>query len=351
MLQIASQCDASSVVRAASGTQTTQRDRDQQPDEAQQRGQGQQRHPGKQRGAKKQGNYRIDSSRGSMRSWLFLVPALAVFAVFMFFPLGRSFVLSFQGNDILGRPSGFVGFDHYVRLLQDPDFHTVLWTTFAFVVLTVVPVIVISLFLALTLHQRLRAVRFFRTAFALPFAFSVATASVIFAVMFNQATGVLNGILGVLGLSRVGWLTDPSVALISIALTTVWMQIGYNLLVLSAGLGAVPDDIIEAARLDGAGGLRLQRSVIIPLLTPQLFFLVVTGTIHSLQSFGQIHILTRGGPQHTTTTLVYSIYEQAFAHNNSNFGYASAQAIVLMLVVVLITVLQFGVLERKVFYR
>lgn len=294
---------------------------------------------------------RADSRRGSMSSWLYLVPALVLFSIFMFYPLARSFVLSFQDNDILGRPAGFVGFDHYVRLLQDPEFHTVLWTTLVFVVITVVPVIAISLFLALMLHQRLRAIRFFRTAFASPFAFSVATASVIFAVMFNQATGVLNGILGMLGISRVGWLTDPSVALISIAVTTVWMQIGYNLLVLSAGLGSIDDDIVEAARLDGAGGLRLQRSIIIPLLTPQIFFLVVTGTIHSLQSFGQIHILTKGGPQHSTTTLVYSIYEQAFAYSNSNFGYASAQAVVLLLVVILITALQFGVLERRVFYR
>jgi GNAT superfamily N-acetyltransferase len=101
--------------------------------------------------------------------------------------------------------------------------------------------------------------------------------------------------------------------------------------------GAVPEDIIEAARLDGAHGLRLQWSVIIPLITPQLFFLAVTGTITSLQSFGQIHILTRGGPDSATTTLVYSIYEQAFANNNSNFGYASAQAIVLLLVVLAVT--------------
>ncbi|UQN28057.1 carbohydrate ABC transporter permease [Brachybacterium kimchii] len=294
---------------------------------------------------------RRPSRRGQYSSWLYLVPALAVFAVFMFYPLARSFVLSFQGNDILGRPAGFVGAEHYLKLLQDSEFHAVLLRTIAFVVLTVVPVIAISLMLSLLLHQRIRGIRFFRTAFASPFAFSVATASVIFAVMFNQATGVLNGILGTFGIGRVGWITDPHIALISIALTTVWMQMGYNLLVLSAGLGSVPDDIIEAARLDGAGGLRMQRSIIIPLLTPQIFFLLVTGTINSLQSFGQIHILTRGGPQGSTTTLVYSIYEQAFAYGNSNFGYASAQAIVLLLVVVVITALQFGLVERKVFYQ
>jgi sn-glycerol 3-phosphate transport system permease protein len=294
---------------------------------------------------------RRPSRQGQYSSWLYLVPALAVFAVFMFYPLARSFVLSFQGNDILGRPAGFVGAEHYLKLLQDSEFHAVLLRTILFVVLTVIPVIAISLMLSLLLHQRIRGIRFFRTAFASPFAFSVATASVIFAVMFNQATGVLNGILGTFGIGRVGWITDPHIALISIALTTVWMQMGYNLLVLSAGLGSVPDDIIEAARLDGAGGLRLQRSIIIPLLTPQIFFLLVTGTINSLQSFGQIHILTRGGPQGSTTTLVYSIYEQAFAYGNSNFGYASAQAIVLLLVVVVITALQFGLVERKVFYQ
>ena len=192
--------------------------------------------------------------------------------------------------------------------------------------------------------------RFFRTAFALPFAFSVATASVIFGVLFNPALGVLNGLLLHLGVDRVAWLTDPDRAALG-GLATVWMQIGYNLLVLSAGLGAMPDDVLEAARLDGAAGLRLQRSIIMPLITPQLFFLLVTGTIHSLQSFGQIHILTRGGPDDRTTTLVYSIYDQAFANNNSNFGFASAQAIVLLVIVLIITAIQFGVLERRVFYR
>jgi sn-glycerol 3-phosphate transport system permease protein len=227
----------------------------------------------------------------------------------------------------------------------------VLWVTFAFTVLTVFPSIAIALLIALLLQGRIRAVRFFRTAFALPFAFSVATASVIFGVLYNPASGVLNGLLSYIGVDKVQWLTDPSLAIWSVAAATVWMQLGYNLLVISAGLGALPEDVLEAARLDGAAGLRLQRSIIMPLITPQLFFLVVVGTIHALQSFGQIKILTVGGPEGTTTTLVYSIYEQAFANNNSNYGYASAQAMVLLLVVLAITAVQFGVLERKVFYR
>ena len=289
--------------------------------------------------------------RGSWLALAYLLPALAVFGVFIFWPLVKSVLLSVQGTDILGNPSGFVGFVNYSKLFSDEDFLKVLWVTFAFTVLTVLPSIAIALFLGLLLQSRIRGVRFFRTAFALPFAFSVATASVIFGVLYNPASGVLNGLLSHVGVGKVHWLTDPDLALWSVSAATVWMQVGYNLLVISAGLGALPDDVIEAARLDGASGLRLQRSIIMPLITPQLFFLVVVGTIHSLQSFGQIKILTVGGPEGRTTTLVYSIYEQAFANNNSNYGYASAQAMVLLLVVLVITALQFGVLERKVFYR
>jgi sn-glycerol 3-phosphate transport system permease protein len=288
--------------------------------------------------------------RESWGALAYLLPALVVFAAFFFFPLARSFYLSFQRSDLFGRPSGFVGLKHYTDLFTDPGFGKVLLVTLAFTLLTVIPSMLIGLVLALLLQDRIRAVRFFRTAFALPFAFSVATAAVVFGVMLNPATGVINGLLSYVGVAPVGWLTEPSTALISVAATSVWMQVGYNLLVLSAGLGAVPDDVLEAARLDGASGLRLQTGIVLPLISPQLFFLAVTGTVQALQSFGQIHILTRGGPDRSTTTLVYSIYDVAFANNNSNFGAGSAQAIVLLVVVLAITAFQFGFLQRKVFY-
>jgi sn-glycerol 3-phosphate transport system permease protein len=289
--------------------------------------------------------------RYGLSAFAYLLPALVVFGVFVFWPLVKSVILSVQGTDILGNPSGWVGLVNYGKLFSDPDFGKVLWVTLGFTVLTVVPSIAIALLAALLLQGRIRGIRFFRTAFALPFAFSVATASVIFGVLYNPASGVLNGLLSYIGVDKVHWLTDPDLALFSVSGATVWMEIGYNLLVLSAGLGALPDDVLEAARLDGAHGWRLQRSIVMPLITPQLFFLVVVGTIHSLQSFGQIKILTVGGPEGRTTTLVYSIYEQAFANNNSNYGYASAQAMVLLLIVLIITAVQFGVLERRVFYR
>ena len=288
---------------------------------------------------------------GWLTALAFLAPSLAVFAVFVFWPLVRTVYLSFHGSDIIGRPTLFVGLRQYETLFTSPTVRDVLVNTLFFSLLTVIPSLVLAVLIALLLQQRLAGIGIFRTLMATPFAFSVATASVVFAIFFNPGVGVLNGFLQLLGQHPVGWLTDPSKALPSIALATVWLQLGYNVLVLSAGLNAIPDEVYEAARLDGARGLSLVRHVTLPLLTPTLFFLLVVTTIISLQSFGQIHILTRGGPAGATTTLVYAIYVNAFAFGNSNFGLASAQAIVLFFVVLLVTAVQFGVLERRVFYR
>jgi sn-glycerol 3-phosphate transport system permease protein len=297
---------------------------------------------------------RRPASRAS--GWLtalaFLAPSLALFSVFIFWPLVRTVYLSFLGSDIIGRPTIFVGLRQYEQLFTSPTVREVLGTTALFSLLTVVPSLVLAVLVALLLQQRLAGIGIFRTLMATPFAFSVATASVVFAIFFNPGVGVLNGFLQFLHLGHgIGWLTDPKWALPSIALTTVWLQLGYNVLVLSAGLNAISEEIYEAARLDGARGFSMVHRVTLPLLTPTLFFLLVVTTIISLQSFGQIHILTRGGPAGATTTLVYSIYVNAFAFGNSNFGLASAEAIVLFFIVLAVTAVQFGVLERRVFYR
>lgn len=288
---------------------------------------------------------------GGAMGLLFLVPSLAIFTLFVFWPLVRTVDLSLRGSDIFGRPTLFVGLAQYQSVVASPQVRETMLNTLAFTVMTVVPGLVLAILVAILLQQRLAGIGVFRTLMATPFAFSVATSSVVFAIFFNPGVGVLNGFLQVLGQHPVGWLTDPSRALISVAITTVWLQLGYHVLVLSAGLNAIPDDVYEAARLDGARGLGTAWHVTLPLLTPTLFFLLVVSTITSLQSFGQIHILTRGGPAGATTTLVYSIYVNAFAFGNSNFGLASAQAILLFVLVLAVTAVQFGVLERRVFYR
>ncbi|WP_051970130.1 carbohydrate ABC transporter permease [Kitasatospora azatica] len=283
-------------------------------------------------------------------AWAYLLPSLAVFAVFLGYPLYRTLYLSTHGNDLFGAPTRYVGLQHYTELLGSAQFGRTLVTTALFVLLTVVPGVLGALALVLLLENRIRGVRLLRSAFALPFAFSVASASVVFGVFYNPATGVLNGLLSQAGLGPVDWLTDSHYALVSVAVTTVWLNLGYNVLVLSAGIGSIPPEITEAARLDGAAGWRLARSVTVPLLGPHLFFLVVVSTINALQSFGQINILTQGGPDGASRTLVYSVYEKAFAYGSSDFGAASAQAVVLLVVVLACTAVQFGVVERKVHY-
>lgn len=287
----------------------------------------------------------------NLHSWtslLYLLPAIIVFAVFIVYPLIRTFTLSASGTDILGRQSQFVGMRNFQRVFTDPEFGKIMLNTLLFAVYTVVPTIVLSLIIALMLNKESTVNRVFRTVFALPFAYSVSAASIIFSAFFNPATGLFNAIVQHFGGQPVGWLTSSQFALPSIAMTTVWMNIGYNVLVLLAGLGSVPDEIVEAARLDGASGFRLQWSIMIPMIMSQVFFLIITDTIQSLESFGQIHVLTKGGPDSSTTTLVYDIYMHGFANNSSNFGYASAEAIVLIVVVAIITLIQFTTVGKKV---
>ena len=280
-----------------------------------------------------------------------LAPSLVLFTAWIFYPLGRSVYLSFHGNDLFGRPSAFVGLAQFQLVFTSPSLRDTILRTVAFTLLTVIPGLLIGTLIALALQAPIRGVGVFRTLLATPFAFSVATASVIFQIFFNPGVGVFNAILNVVHLHPVGWLTNPATALASVAVATVWLQLGYNVLVLSAGLQGIPEEIYEAARLDGARGFSLTRFVTLPLLTPTLFFLLVVSTVIAIQSFGQIHILTRGGPAGATTTLVYSLYLNAFAFGSTNYGLASAQALILFLIVVVVTALQFGILERKVFYR
>ncbi|MEE2037799.1 sugar ABC transporter permease [Nocardiopsis sp. CT-R113] len=282
-------------------------------------------------------------------AWAFLAPSMAVFALFLAYPLGRTVYLSLHGNDIIGRPNRFVGLSHFAEMAS-PEFAGVLLTTLLFTLGVVVPGVVGALVVVLLLEGVVRGQRFLRGAFALPFAFSVASASVIFSVFYSPGNSVLNGILYRLGLAEVPWLTSQEMALWSVCITTVWMNLGYGVLVLAAGIGSIPREVNEAARIDGATGVRLAWNVTVPMLGPQLFFLIVISTINALQSFGQIHILTRGGPVGSTSTLVYSVFEEAFAYGTSDFGRASAQALVLLVVVLVCTAVQFGVIERKVHY-
>lgn len=293
---------------------------------------------------------RIRQRREKVLASLFLLVPLTVFMTFIFVPLVRTIWLSLHSTDMFGRPRDLVWFDQYVTMLSDPGLRKVLLTTVAFTAVTVIPSILLGLLLALSLQSRTRRIGVFRTLMATPFAFSAAAAAVLFEIFYSPSVGVLNGILNRLDLTEIGWLTDPDWALFSLGAVVVWRDLAFSMLVLSAGLGSVPTEVLEAASLDGAGRWRTMRSIVLPLLTPSIFFLLVVSTISSLQTFGEINILTKGGPDGATSTLVYSLYQSAFAFGASDYGMASVKAVVLMTLVGIVTVIQFRVLQKKVFY-
>src|SRR5438270_12625046 len=279
----------------------------------------------------------------------YLAPALFIFVVFVFIPHGRTFYLSFYNTRSTGVISTFNGIDHYIDLVTSATFRSSLLATGLFALYTVPVGIALGLILAVMLNQRLRGISVFRTMMSSTIAVSAAVGSLIWLLLFNPSLGLLNYVLSLVGIHGPDWLIQPATAIVAVSLTTVWLMLGTNIIVLLAGLQGVPEEIYEAARLDGARGVRLFTRITIPMVSPSLFFLVVVDTIAVLQSFTQIHLMTRGGPVDATRALVYSIYLDAF--QNFQFGYASAQAVILFLLVLALTLVQFGILERRVHYQ
>lgn len=279
----------------------------------------------------------------------YLAPSLIIFIAFIFVPLGRTFFLSLYNTRTTGVPSTFAGLDHYVELVTSEAFRTGMVATVLFTAYTVPLGILVGLMLAVLLDQPLPGITVFRTLVSSTIAVSAAVGSLIWLLLFNPSLGLLNYVLSVAGIRGPEWLIQPSSAIVAVSITTIWLVLGTNVIVLLAGLQGVPQEIYEAARLDGARGLRMFLRITVPMVSPSLFFLLVVDTIAVLQAFTQIHVMTRGGPVDTTRVLVYSIYLDAF--QNFQFGFASAQAVILFALVLGLTVVQFRVVERRVHYQ
>jgi sn-glycerol 3-phosphate transport system permease protein len=288
--------------------------------------------------------------RETLLGLLFVLPGLAGLGMFVIFPLFQAVYLSMMGSDILGNPTRFVGTQHFTELLT-PEFGQILLHTVVFTLVVVVGGVLLPMSLAVPLSQKLPGMRVFRTLFTLPFAYSASAAGVVWLLMLDPAMSPVNWLLRLLGVVAPHWTTDSGWALVTVSGVTMWTVSGFNLLVLAAGLAGIDEEVLEAASIDGATGVRQFVSVVLPMISPSLFFVIVTTTLTALQSLGQPQVMTDGGPNGATSTLVYSIYNQAFHNNNSNYGLASAQGLVLLLVGVLLAVVQFGVIERRVHYR
>lgn len=280
--------------------------------------------------------------------WFCLVPTLFVLALFVGYPALDSLFLSFHDVDSFTRLNTFIGMENYRQLFSSADYWHTAKISFLFMLYTVAPSVLFALAVAVALDATPFFQGVFRTIFLLPVAISSAMAAMLWIFLYNPTAGYLNYVLGLAGLEGPNWLVDPKWALPAVAAATVWKEIGFNVIFFLAGLASVPPELKEAATIDGATAWQRFRHVVLPVISPTLFFVTVVSVIHSFDSFGQIHILTRGGPAGATNILVYNLYRDGF--ENFLSGYASAQAVVLFLVIFGVTGLQFWFAKRRVHY-
>jgi ABC-type sugar transport system permease subunit len=278
--------------------------------------------------------------------YLLILPSLLVFSVFVFYPFIRNFYLGFfRTPPFPGLPKKAVGLTQYREVLTSHDFLNSLKVTVLFALYTVPVGLAAGLALAVLAHQKLRGMGIYRTIFSSTVATSVAVASVIFGTLLNPNVGLLPW----LGLQTTpSILQNPTWALAAVAITTIWQNLGLSFILMSSGLQAIPDELVEAAQIDGAGAWSRFRNVTVPLLSPTIFFSVVVGSIFAFQTFGQIDLLTQGGPTKHTNVLTYFIYTSL--QQQQDDGKAAVLAVALFGITLLLTLVQMRLLERRVFY-
>jgi sn-glycerol 3-phosphate transport system permease protein len=280
---------------------------------------------------------------------LFLLPSLLIFIFFVFIPLLKTIQLGFYFTDPIGRMAAFAGLENYERIFGDKDLWNSLQVSFFFALYVVPTTIVLSLFLATVANVQLRGISVFRVIFSSTIAVSSATASLIFMFLLHSTgIGIFNYVLDLVHLPRVAWLTSISTALMSVSMVTIWLNLGFCTVIFLAALQGISQELYESATIDGAGFWQAFRHITIPMISPTIFFLMVVQTLGALQTFTQISVMTRGGPVDSTNVIVFLIY-RAF-YFNGQYGLAAAMSVVLFLMMLMLTILQFGVLERRVHY-
>jgi ABC-type sugar transport system permease subunit len=279
---------------------------------------------------------------------LFVAPNLLLFGIFSYWPMISNLYLSLVRWDMISPVKTFVGSGNYAYLFNDDTFRMVLRNSAVFTVGAVGGSLVLGLATALLLNQKLRWRNGARAVLFAPTLLSGAAIGIVWVYIFDPRFGLLARLLGGIGISSPNWLTDPAWALPAVIIVYVWKNVGFSTVIYLAGLQAIPQDLYEAARVDGAGVLWRFRSVTLPMLSPITFFLVITALLNSFQAFDIIKVMTEGGPVDATNTLIYYVYEQGFVAYNA--GRAAAAALVLFAIMFAITLIQLRYAEERVHY-
>ena len=279
---------------------------------------------------------------------LFLAPTLLGLAILSVGPILATVGISLTNWDLLTTPK-FVGLDNFAKLAGDERFLRAVQNTFYFTVTSVPIGLVIALGLAVALNQEVRGIAWIRTAYFLPVVTSTIAVALVWQWIYSPNQGLLNELLGVVGVPPQRWLIDPTLAMPAIVAMSIWQGLGVNVIIFLAGLQAVPIELIDAASVDGAGRWSRFRHVVLPLLTPSIFFTGILSLIASFQVFDQIFVLQRPRPTDATITVVYFIYENGFKF--FKMGYASAASWILFIIVALFTAIYFRSQRRWVHYQ
>lgn len=280
----------------------------------------------------------------TLEPYLFLLPSMTIFAIFLYYPFARTIYLSAFLTDKLGNAKVFWGIRNFTDLFNSSSFWASVVVTFKFVFIVAFGGLIVGLITSLLTANKYPGVTFASASYAMPVAIASAAASMSFRMILHPTNGLLNIVLG----TRINWTGDPKWALFSVAMVTIWLASGINFIFLSAGLRNVPEELYESASIDGANYWKKLRHITLPSISPSIFFQIIINIIAAFQSFSQIRLLTQGGPGDATNVIVYAIYRDAFF--NFRFGTAAARSIVLFIIVLGITLIQFSFEKRSVNY-
>lgn len=285
------------------------------------------------------------SFRSSQRAagYLFVLPALVLLFFASGLPIIGIFFYSLTRYSLI-QPPVWHGIKNLVSVALDPTFLGSLVNTFYFAAVTVIVGSTVALLIALLLNQKIAGRSAFRTAVYLPQAMSYVAAALIWMWIYDPLYGLLNALLRHIGIHPVNWLTDPSTAMPSIIILSIWRTSGYYMVIFLAGLQGIPRQMYEAAEIDGARGVRSFFSITLPLLMPTVFLVIVIWSIGAMQMFTQAYVMTGGGPAGATSTVVYQVYLNAFQY--LKLGYASAESVVLFAAVLILTILNNRIFSR-----
>ena len=276
--------------------------------------------------------------------YLLLAPYLAVFSVLLAYPILRGVYMSLFDWGIFG-PRDFLGLGNYLELLNDPRFWSALQNTLFFAILYVPLVVVLSLVLAVLLHKSLPGMGLFRTSVFLPLVINVAVAAIAVDWIIDPQIGMLNRLLELAHLPTQAWLQKPGWAMLAVSFVTIWTSAGFNVIIYLAGLENIPDELYEAANLDGSNAFQNLVYITAPLLRPITLLITVLSITLALQVFGEVYLLTDGGPFGSTRVLTFLLYEAGFT--NFEFGRAAALGVIMTVLIALLALVQFKFLGER----